>query len=445
MNSPGDFVLGCAFLDEDAAAVVLTELSEDDFPDASLREVFSAMRRVRKADAALVWQAVDPSKVTLVQIAALSGEDGRLPPDVGLLDEYIGLLKQERARRAGRDEAETLAQVLTEVLPASDVPLKLANAAARFSTIAAEAVTEKPVTIGPVAAQIVRDMETASVGGGGVIGLRSGIDQIDAAMSGLALGDVITIAGRTSFGKSALALQIAAHVAEKARLSVLFFSCEMKARELGVRVLAAKSGLDAIAITQGTLNEQEREIVKTAAADLADVPLHFRDRAGVSLAYVHAQAAKLRQRDGLGLVVIDYLQRMAVTGRFSNRVEAVQHLSRGVKEIASALEVPILLLSQLSRAADQDDRPPRLSDLRESGSIEQDSDAVLFLHRKRDVPLDARAVEVALILAKNRRGPLSRWRMLFETATTRFTPIERGGAPYIGPSRIAPPREEWER
>jgi len=256
-------------------------------------------------------------------------------------------------------------------------------------------------------------------------GISTGFTKLDEMTGGFHPGELIILAARPSMGKTAFALNIASHVTVKLGVPVAVFSLEMSAESLLTRVLCANSRVDSHKFRAGYLNEHERQLLRKAANELVEAPLYIDDTAGVNLMDMHAKLRRLQQGgQKLGLVIVDYLQLMSGRGRFENRNAEVSAISRGLKLLAKELDVPMLVLSQLSRAPEtrQGDHRPQLSDLRESGSIEQDADLVGFIFREEVYKRDREDLRglAELILAKQRNGPIGKVDLVYLHAQTRF-------------------------
>jgi len=239
-------------------------------------------------------------------------------------------------------------------------------------------------------------------------------------------GELIILAARPSMGKTALALNIAQHVAmhPEMRKPVAVFSLEMSSASLLTRLLCSSARVDQHKFRAGYLNQDERRKLQVALATLTESPLFLDDTAGVNLMDVHAKLRRMKSQHGLSLVVIDYLQLMSTRGRSENRNQEVSAISRGLKLMAKDLDVPFLVLSQLSRAAETrpGDHKPQLSDLRDSGSIEQDADLVAFIYREEVYKRDREDLKgmADLIIAKQRNGPIGTVPLLFLGQYTKF-------------------------
>jgi replicative DNA helicase len=257
-----------------------------------------------------------------------------------------------------------------------------------------------------------------------VKGISTGFTKLDEKTSGLHAGDLFILAARPSMGKTALALNIAQHVATKVKRTVAVFSLEMSKESLLTRMLCATARVDSQKFRAGYLSSDERKRLQAAASSLVEAPLFIDDTAGIHLMDIHAKLRRTKAEHGLGLVIIDYLQLMSGRGRFENRNQEISTISRGMKLLAKDLNVPMIVLSQLNRAPEtrQGDHRPQLSDLRESGSIEQDADLVAFIfreevYRPQDESLRGQA---ELLLAKQRNGPVGKVELVFLHEFTKF-------------------------
>ena len=258
-----------------------------------------------------------------------------------------------------------------------------------------------------------------------VKGISTGFAKYDDYTGGMHGGELFILAGRPSMGKTALALNIAQHVALKLKQTVAVFSLEMSKESLLTRMLCATARVDSQKFRSGYLNQAERTKLNHALHELVEAPLYIDDTAGIHLMDIHAKLRRLKaERGHIGLVVVDYLQLMSGRGRFENRNQEVSALSRGMKLLAKELNVPLLVLSQLSRAVEsrQGDHRPQLSDLRESGSIEQDADVVGFIFREEVYQREREDLRglAELIVAKQRNGPIGTVNLVFLHAQTKF-------------------------
>jgi replicative DNA helicase len=256
-----------------------------------------------------------------------------------------------------------------------------------------------------------------------ITGVSTGFTDLDRMTSGFQPGDLVILAARPSMGKTALALNVAEHVALRKSLPVGIFSLEMSKQQLLMRFLCAESLVDAHKVRTGYIGKDDFRQLIDALALVTRAPLYIDDSSSLTIMEMRAKARRLKAEHGLSLLIVDYLQLMSGYGRVENRVQEISGISRGLKALAKELEIPVIALSQLSRAPEQrqGDHRPQLSDLRESGSIEQDADVVLFIYReevyKRDEENEGKA---DLIISKQRNGPIGLVKLAFLKQYTKF-------------------------
>jgi replicative DNA helicase len=310
--------------------------------------------------------------------------------------------------------------------------------------------------------EAIKNVEKALQSGGHLSGVTTGLDSINAKCGGLHNSDLVILAGRPGMGKSSLATNIAFNAARRwlrdrednipdekgSGAKVALFSLEMSADQLATRILAEQSGISSELLRMGKISREDFRELSRASRELQELPLFIDDTPALTIAALRTRARRLQRRHGIGLIIIDYLQLLQGTGRGNdNRVNEISEISRGLKTLAKELNVPVIALSQLSRAVEQrEDKRPQLSDLRESGSIEQDADMVWFIFREdyyeaaKQPPAEdemahakwqekmERIFGVAeLIVAKQRHGSTGKVRMKFEPRITRFSDLVDDG------------------
>jgi replicative DNA helicase len=304
--------------------------------------------------------------------------------------------------------------------------------------------------------------EKAQNSGGHISGVTTGLEDVNHRTGGLQRSDLLILAGRPGMGKTSLATNIAFNAAQRYRRDLedgidpakslgaptAFFSLEMSADQLATRILAEQSGVVGSKIRSGSLSRDEFNQFARAAAELETLPLYIDDTPGLTIAALRTRARRMKRKFGIGLIIVDYLQLLTGGGKNSgdNRVQEISEISRGLKTLAKELNVPVMALSQLSRAVEQrEDKKPMLSDLRESGSIEQDADIVMFVYREeyyvaarepkgegadgKDAEAYAKWVQemqdafqkAELIIAKQRHGATGKVRLKFDSSITRFS------------------------
>lgn len=258
-------------------------------------------------------------------------------------------------------------------------------------------------------------------------GVRTGYQEIDNKLSGLQNSDLIILAARPSVGKTSFALDIARNAATLYKVPVGIFSLEMSSAQLVDRMLSAESRVDSWKLRTGKLStDLEFSMIQEALNTLSQAPLYIDDDSSNTIMRMRSVARRMKSEHGLGLIVVDYLQLIVPGTRVDSMVQQVTEISRSLKGMARELDVPVLALSQLSRAVEQRGGEPRLSDLRDSGSIEQDADVVMFIHREDKYDKESTKPNIAkIIIAKHRNGPTGEVELFFDDKRTSFTSIEK--------------------
>lgn len=291
-----------------------------------------------------------------------------------------------------------------------------------------------PVSIADLLTTAVAKVEHLFHSADAVTGLSSGFTDLDDLTSGLQPSDLIIVAGRPSMGKTSFAMNIAEYAAVKSKQPVLIFSMEMPGDSLATRMLSSLGRIDQHKVRTGRLQDQDWHRLASTMSMMAETPMYIDDTPSLSPMELRARARRLaKQFDGqLGLIVIDYLQLMQVPGLRDNRVGEISEISRSLKALAKELQVPIIALSQLNRSLEQrTDKRPVMSDLRESGAIEQDADLILFIYRDEVYHEDSRDKGIAeIIIAKHRNGPIGKLRLTFLGQFTRFENYTAGPTGY---------------
>jgi replicative DNA helicase len=268
-----------------------------------------------------------------------------------------------------------------------------------------------------------------------ITGVPTGFYDLDRYTSGLQPGDLIVLAARPSMGKTSLAINIAEHVALHEGLPVAVFSMEMGASQLAVRIVGSIGRIDQTHLRTGRLTDDEWPRLTEAIEKLRNVSLHIDETPGLTTSELRANARRLARQCGkLGLIVVDYLQLMSVSAGMSeeNRATAVGEISRGLKMLAKELQCPVIALSQLSRGVEsRTDKRPMMSDLRESGAIEQDADVIMFIYRDDYYNKDSKEPGVSeIIISKQRNGPTGTVKLAFVKPLTKFESLAAGSADY---------------
>jgi replicative DNA helicase len=423
------FVLGAILLDDSSYVQVAGLLEVEDFSLEKHRRIFLRMRDLAERGERIDRITVANELMKQNQLESVDGlsylvslDDGL--PQIFALDSYVKIVKDKSTLRRivfasqklidrciiGQEEPEEI------LAGAEETILKLGETRARDTLVNTE--------------QILASFE----GGINVFldpskrikGISTGFTKFDEMTAGMHEGELIILAARPSMGKTALALNMAHHVATNVHdpKTVAVFSLEMSADSLLTRMICASSLIDQQKFRAGYLNQDERRKLQMELGRLVQAPLWIDDTSGTNLMDVHAKLRRLKAEQGLGLVIIDYLQLMSSRGRTENRNQEVSAISRGLKLMAKEMKVPFLVLSQLSRAPETrpGDHRPQLSDLRESGSIEQDADLVMFIYREEVYNREREDLrgQAKLIIAKQRNGPIGDVNLVFIHHATKF-------------------------
>ena len=283
-------------------------------------------------------------------------------------------------------------------------------------------VSEDYLPLAEIMPGALDEIEAIGSRGGTLAGVPTGFGDLDALTNGLHPGQMVVIAARPAMGKSALALDIARAASVKAGLTCVLFSLEMSRNEITMRLLSAEARVPLHAMRTGQLGEDDWTRLARRMSEVVDAPLFIDDSPNMSMVEIRSKCRRLKQRHDLKLVIVDYLQLMSSPKRVENRQQEVSELSRSLKLLAKELQVPVVALAQLNRGPElRSDKRPLLADLRESGSIEQDSDVVILLHREDAYePESPRAGEADLIVAKHRNGPTATVTVAFQGHYSRF-------------------------
>ena len=289
-------------------------------------------------------------------------------------------------------------------------------------------VSEDYLSLSEIMPGALDEIEAIGSRGGGMAGVPTGFADLDALTNGLHAGQMVVIAARPAVGKSTLALDLARAATIKHSLPTVIFSLEMSRNEITMRLLSAEARVPLHSMRTGQMGEEDWTRLARRMSEVVDAPLFIDDSPNMSMMEIRAKCRRLKQRQDLKLVIVDYLQLMSSPKRTENRQQEVSEMSRSLKLLAKEIDVPVIAISQLNRGPEQrTDKRPLLSDLRESGSIEQDSDVVILLHREdayeRESP---RAGEADLIIAKHRNGPTATVTVAFQGHYSRFVDMAPG-------------------
>ena len=424
-------VLGGLLLDNTAWERIADFLSESDFYRADHRQIYHHITRLieanRPADAITVSESLEGTK-ELEGVGGLAyiGALAQNTPSAANIRRYAEIVRERAIMRKLAETATNIAE--TAYNPMGREPAQLLDEAeSRIFAISEQGARTRQgfVEMQPVLTEVVEriDLLYNRENPSDVTGVPTGFSDLDRMTSGFQPGDLVIVAGRPSMGKTALALNMAEHVALDAGLPVGVFSMEMSAAQLAMRLLGAVGKLDQHKLRTGRLADDDWRRLTDAVGKLSETPIHIDETAALNALELRARARRLHRQYGqLGLIVIDYLQLMSASSQGENRATEISEISRSLKALAKELNVPVLALSQLNRSLEQrPNKRPVMSDLRESGAIEQDADVILFIYRDEvynpDSP-DKGQAEV--IIGKQRNGPIGTVMMTFQGEYTRF-------------------------
>jgi replicative DNA helicase len=419
-------VLGAILLDNNALNAAIENLRPDDFFLDQHRRVYTQMISLGESQ-----QAID--LVTLTEELHRKGEleaSGGAPylaaladgmPKVSNVEHYARIVKEKALLRNLIHATHNIQQRAFDGEDGADAILD--NAESSIFALAEDRIKVGLISVKDIVRDNFERLEKIFREGKSITGMATGYSELDKLLSGLQPSELIILAARPSQGKTALALNIAENVAIRGGEPVAIFSLEMSKESLLQRLVASVAQIDAHKFRSGHLSREDWRRMTEALGTISAAPLWIDDAGSVSVLEIGAKARRLKKDKGLKLLIVDYLQLLTARGRFSSRQEEVSSISRGLKGLAKELKIPVLVLSQLTRAPEREERGPQLSDLRESGAIEQDADVVMFIYRpnffKLDVPQEERD-RADILIAKQRNGPTDKVKFVFRSRLTRF-------------------------
>jgi replicative DNA helicase len=424
-------VLGGLLLDNAAWDRIGDLVAEEDFYRADHRLIYRHVSRLieanRPADVLTVSESLERSAELanvggLAYLAALAQNT----PSAANIRRYAEIVRERSIMRRLAEVGTTIADSAYNPR-GRDAAQLLDDAEAKVFEIAEQGARGKQgfMDLPPLLTQVVEriDMLYNRDNPSDVTGVPTGYADLDEKTSGLQPGDLVIVAGRPSMGKTALSLNIAENVALDAGLPVAIFSMEMAATQLVMRLLGSLGKLDQHRLRTGRLLDEDWQRLTQAVGRLNDAPMHIDESAALTALEVRARARRLHRQYGkLGLIVIDYLQLMSAGSEGENRATEISEISRSLKALAKELNVPVIALSQLNRSLEQrPNKRPVMSDLRESGAIEQDADLILFIYRDEVYNPDSPEKGIAeIIIGKQRNGPIGTVKLTFRGENTRF-------------------------
>ncbi len=419
-------ILGAILLDNNALNTAIEALKPDDFFIPQHRSIFIQMIALGEAQ-----HAID--LVTLTEELHRRGElesSGGAPylaslvdgvPRVSNVEHYARIVKEKAKLRNLIHATHNIQQRAFDGEDGADTILD--NAESSIFALADDRVKAGLLPIKDIVRDNFERLERIFREGKSVTGVSTGYGELDKLLSGLQPSELIILAGRPSQGKTALALNMAENIAIRGGLPVAVFSLEMSKESLLQRLVASVAQVDAHKFRSGHLSREDWRRMTEGLGQISSAPLWIDDAGSISVLEIGAKARRLKHDKGLSLLIVDYLQLITARGRFNSRQEEVASISRGLKGLAKELRIPVLVLSQLTRAPEREERGPQLSDLRESGAIEQDADVVMFIYRPNFYKPNATPEEremADILIAKQRNGPTDKVKFVFRSRLTRF-------------------------
>jgi replicative DNA helicase len=422
-------VLGSLLIDPDAVIKVASLLEADDFYREKNGWVYQAIldlhERREPADfVTLVDELERRNILTEVGGAAYLTALVNSVPSAVYVDHYAHIVERAAVLRRLIGAAGQIAALAYE--EADDVDEVVDRAEQLIFGVSERRVRRDLVPVRQVMHAVVDRIDFLHRHQGDVMGVPSGFAKLDKLLGGFQKSDLVILAARPSVGKTSLALNFALNAARRHHKVVGFFSLEMSAEQIVQRLLSMETGIDQQRLRQGEIREDEWEMLMRAAAELSETLLYIDDTPAMSAIELRTKARRLQAEHGLDLILVDYLQLMRGDNRSENRVQEISYISRSLKSLAREVEAPLIALSQLSRAVEQrTDHKPQLSDLRESGAIEQDADVVMFIYREDMAKENSERKNIAdVIVAKHRNGPTDTVPLYFQKELTRFADLE---------------------
>lgn len=425
-------VLGAMLISEDAVNEALELLEADDFYRAAHQSIYRAMREVYDAghpiDVVTVAAALRTRDDALEQVGGADylADLAAAMPTALHVNQYAQIVREKALMRRIIATATDIAEEgYSQEQPAADV---LADAEKKILELSQFQKTRDFTHISDVLETTFERIEQLYASDGSITGVPTGYSELDRMTSGFQKSDLIIVAARPSVGKTAFALNVAQNVAVRSGVPVAIFSLEMSKDQLVQRMLCAEAYIEGQKLRTGTLDDDDWPKLSMGVSALSNSPIYIDDSPGITVAEMRSKLRRLKLERGLGLVVIDYLQLIhGRRGSGENRQQEISEISRSLKQLARELEVPIVSLGQLSRSVEQrQDKRPMLSDIRESGSIEQDADIVAFLYRDDYYDHETeRQNIIEIIIAKQRNGPVGKIELVFLKNYNKFVNLEK--------------------
>lgn len=417
-------VLGAILIDKDSVALVSELIKPNDFYNDTNKLIYDAMLVLyenRKPIDILTLTSELKRKKLFDKIGSeYLAELVNSVPTAANVEQYALLIKEASTRRFLIHSSAHVAEMAYQ---SDDIKTVLDQAESDVFSISQGHTVRGFIPIKDALAESFDRIDELHKSGAGLRGIKTGYADLDNILSGMQDSNLLILAARPGTGKTAFAVNIAQHVAVDEKLPVGIFSLEMSKEELVDRLLVGEADVDAWRLKTGKLTDSDFSKLSEAMGRLADAPIFIDDTPGLSISEMRTKARRLQMEHGVKIIIVDYLQLVDPGRRYDNRVQEVSIVSQSLKNLARELKIPVLSLSQLSRAVEhRGEKKPQLADLRESGAIEQDADVVMFLYRKDDEV--SPTMNIKLLIAKHRNGPTGEIDLLFRGDRIRFYNME---------------------
>ncbi len=424
-------ILGSMLIDKDAVINAIEVLKEEDFYREDNKTIYSAMLSLYARSEPIDIITVKSELTQIGKFETVGGLEylASLPdkvPVVSNIENYIQIVEEKSILRKLIKASNEISQMGYEQTEETERIMDVAEK--KIFDIMQNRNTKGYTPIKEVLINAIDELEKLYNHKGGITGIATGFIDLDRITAGLHNSDLVLIAARPAMGKSAFALNIASHVAIREKVPVAVFNLEMSKEQLGSRILCSEAMVDSNKVRTGNIEEEDWIKLVSAVGPLSEAEIYIDDTPGISISEIRAKCRKMKLEKNIGLIIIDYLQLIQGTGKKNaSREQEISEISRSLKILAKELDVPVIALSQLSRAAEQrTDHKPMLSDLRESGAIEQDADIVMFIYREDYYNPDTERKNIAeIILAKHRAGATGTVELMWLGSYTKFVNLAR--------------------
>lgn len=424
-------LLGSVLLDDEVLVDIADKINAQDFYEPRHRKIFAAMVKLYQKHSPVDLLTLGNELRASNSLEEIGGPEylGELTnyvPSAAHAVEYANIVREAAIRRNLTKAGESIASLAYK--SDEDVQAILSQAEANLYSVSESSQQGDMESLESLLGDAFEKMTYLHQHKDKLRGVQTGFKDLDKMTAGLQKSDLIILAARPAMGKSTLAQNIAFNVAMREKKTVLFFSLEMSNAQVVDRMISEASGVDSWNIRTGNLTQDDFSKISDAMGEMSEIPIKFEDKPGMTVLEMKVKAQREAHKAPLGLIIVDYLQLMSGSKNYGdNRVQEISEISRGLKLIARELDVPVIALSQLSRSVEsRPDKRPMLSDLRESGSIEQDADIVMFVYREDYYNPDTERKHITdLIIGKHRNGPVGTIELYFHPEKLKFMSLEK--------------------